>query len=217
MDRRGYGAECMREGSSLDWDAVREIRDTLCASREELRGHVTALAERFGVREHSIMDVFRNTAWRDPAYDPGFEVRCAGPRCGMVFRTTSTVLRYHSKECRAAAIAARAACTQATFGTPSPERREREEAALRVEAAGAEAGWPDALADSPRASVWTVASIDQPIGGRGAVLHDVLSAPSTHDDPAEELEHKVVQELLGGSGRDDGRGRTGPDPGQAGR
>lgn len=78
-DRREHGAERMRAGSVLDWDAVREIRATLGRSRDGLRERAAALADRFGIGEHSILDVFRNKAWFDPDYAPGFEVTCAAP------------------------------------------------------------------------------------------------------------------------------------------
>ncbi|HUR86162.1 MAG TPA: hypothetical protein VMY78_12525 [Solirubrobacteraceae bacterium] len=202
-DRREHGAERMREGSALDWDAVREIRTTLCASRDGLRERAAVLANRFGVGEHSILDVFRNKVWFDPEYTPGFEVKCAGPGCDVVFRTTSTVRKYHSEDCCGAAIAARAATTRrshtdAAVRRMSPERRARQEAALRAEAAAAEAEWSDVLADGPRTSVWAVTSLDRPLGDGGGALHDVLAAPRADDDPAAQLEHKIVSELLDG-------------------
>jgi hypothetical protein len=49
-DRREHGAERMREGSQLDWEAVHEIRSTLSASQEVLRERAAQLAARFGWR-----------------------------------------------------------------------------------------------------------------------------------------------------------------------
>lgn len=201
-DRREYGAERMRQGSTLDWDAVRQIRTTLCASRDALRERATALADRFGVGESNILDVFRNKVWSDPEYVPGFEVACAGPGCSVVFRTTSTVRRYHAEECCAAAISGRAATqrgqSDATEPAVSPQRRAREAAALRAEAAAAEAQWRDVLVDGPRTSVWTVASMDQPLGDSGAALHDVVAAQWDDADPAAQLERKDVLKHLDG-------------------
>ena len=201
-DRREHGAERMREGSALDWDAVREIRATLRTSRDGLRKRSAELADRFGVGEHSILDIFRNKVWFDTGYEPGFEVACAGPGCDVVFRTTSTMRKYHSDDCRAAAIGARATTWRsrpaATARNMSPERRARQEATLRAETAAAEAEWSDVLADDPRTSVWAVTSIDKPLGDGGGVLHEVLAAPSAADDPVAQLEHKAVRDLLAG-------------------
>lgn len=201
-DRREYGAERMRQGSTLDWEAVRQIRTALCVSGDALRERAAALAGRFGVGESSILDVFRNKVWFDPEYVPGFEVECAGPVCSVVFRATSTVRRYHAKECYAAAISARAATqrTQSGLGgrAVSPERRGREAAALLAETAAAEAEWCDVLVDGPRSSVWTVASMDQPLGEGGAALHDVVAGQRDEADPAAQLERKSVLELLDG-------------------
>lgn len=202
-DRREHGAECMREGSPLDWSAVREIRSTLCSSPGELHENATILAGRFGVSEHSILEVFRNKVWFDAEYKPGFQIMCAAPDCNVLFHTTSTVRRYHSKECCAAAIAARAGVTRSqrssdSILSKSPARRAREEAALQAEAAAAIAEWSDVLADGPRTSVWSVASIDQPIGENGGTLHDVLAAKEGDGDPAAELEHRFTRELLDG-------------------
>lgn len=135
-DRCDYGAERMREGSTLDWDAVREIRSTLCTSRTGLRERAAILAARFGVGEHSILDVFRNKVWVDKGYTTGFKVTCAGPGCDVVFRTTSTVRKYHSDECCAAATASRSGAPQSRQSRKSisPERRARQEAALQAEA-----------------------------------------------------------------------------------
>lgn len=202
-DRREYGAERMRESSVLDWDAVRAIRRTLRGSRDDLRGRAAALARRFGVGEHSILDVFRNKVWFDPEYVPGFEVICAAPGCSVVFRTTSTVRKYHSADCYAGAIAARAATTRrsltdAGLSSISRERRAREEARLRAEVAAAEGKWSDVLADGPRTSVWAVVSIDQPLGDGIGALHEVLASPRADDDPAEQLEHNALREVLDG-------------------
>lgn len=202
-DRREHGAECMREGSALDWDAVREIRSTLCASHEGLRERAAELAARFGVTDHSILEVFRNRVWFDSAYEPGFEIICAAPCCSVAFRTTSTVRKYHSEECYAAAVLARSSVTKSrrlsnAISPRSEARRAREEAALRAEAAAAAAEWSDVLPDEPRLSVWSVASIDQPIGEGGGVLQDVLAAPDSDGDPAIELERTLTRGLLSG-------------------
>lgn len=97
VDRREHAAVRMRQASRLDWDAVREIRRTLSSSREGMRERAAALATQFGIREHSILAVFRNVVWIDPEYPPGFEVPCAGPDCDLVFRSTSTVRRYTAR------------------------------------------------------------------------------------------------------------------------
>jgi hypothetical protein len=146
-DRREHGAERMRDGSPLD-----------CASSAGLRERTTALASRFGVSEHSILEVFRNKVWFDAHHAPGFQIECAAPDCGVVFRTTSTVRKYHCQECYAAAIAARSGGTRYrrsrdSIPPKSPARQAREEAALRAEAAAASAEWSDVLADAPRTSV----------------------------------------------------------------
>lgn len=198
-DRRDYGAECMRGSSTLDWDAVREIRSTLCTSRTGLRERAAALAARFQVGEHSILDIFRNKVWVDKEYTPGFEVTCAGPGCDVLFRTTSTVRKYHSEECRAAAtVAPSGTQSRQSSKSISPERRARQEAALQAEAAAAEAEWSDIVTDGPRTSVWSVASMDQPMADNGATLHDVLAAREVDGDPAVELERKFARELLAG-------------------
>jgi hypothetical protein len=202
-DRREHGAGCMRDGSPLDWNAVREIRSELCASSAGLRERTTTLADRFGVSEHSILEVFRNKVWFDAQYAPGFQIECAAPDCDVVFRTTSTVRKYHCQECCAAAIAARSGgtrCRRSSNSIPpkSPARRAREEAALQAEAAAASAEWSDVLVDAPRTSVWSVASIDQPIGDGDGTLHDVIATQGSGDDPAEELDHKITRELLDG-------------------
>lgn len=62
----------------------------------------------------------------------------------------------------------------------------------------AAAEWSDAATDRCRASVWSVASIDQPIGEDGASLHDVLPAPDQDGDPTAQLERKTARELLEG-------------------
>ena len=199
-DRRDYGAECMRESSPLDWDTVREIRSTLCASRDGLHERTAVLAARFGVGEHSILEVFRNKVWVDKGYTPGFEVTCAGPGCDVVFRTTSTVRKYHSGKCCAAAIAVRSGASQSRPSSKSisPERCARQEAALRAEVAAAEAEWSDVVKDGPRTSVWSSMSIDQPIGDSSGTLHDILAARECDADPAAELERKFAREILGG-------------------
>jgi hypothetical protein len=201
-DHREYGAERMREDSPLDWDAVREIRTTLCASRAGLHERASELAARFGISEHSILEVFRNKVWFDETYKPGVQITCAGPKCDVAFRTTNTLRRYHSKECREAALATRSGGTQSarragSIAPKSPARRAREEATLQAETAAAEAEWSDVLADAPRRSVWSVASIDQPIGEGGGTLHELLAAPGDDSDPAVELEREVERELLG--------------------
>lgn len=203
VDRRAHAAVRMRQVSALDWDAVHEIRQTLSSSREGMREQAAALATRFGVREHTILAVFRNVVWVDPEYVPGFEVPCAGPYCDVVFRSTSTVRKYHSEECCAAAMAARTAGKRrrgshgAAFAQ-SPGRRAREEAALRAEAAAAEAEWSEVVTESPRTSVWTVASLDQPIGEEGTALGDVIARSQELGDPEVELEHALVREMLAG-------------------
>ena len=202
-DRREHGAERMRDGSPLDWNAVREIRSELCASSVGVRERTTALAGRFGVSEHSILEVFRNKVWFDAQYAPGFQIECAAPRCNVVFRTTSTVRKYHCQKCYAAGIAARSGGTRSRRSsnsiTPkSPARQARERAALQAEAAAASAEWSDVLADTPRTSVWSVASIDQPIGDGYGTLHDVIATQESGNDPAEELERKITRELLNG-------------------
>jgi hypothetical protein len=202
-DRREHGAERMRDGSPLDWDAVREIRSELCASSAGLRERTAALANRFGVSEHSILEVFRNKVWFDAHYAPGFQIKCAAPACDVVFRTTSTVRKYHCQECYAASIAARSGGTRSRRSsnsiTPkSPARRAREAAAFQAEAAAASAEWSDVLADAPRTSVWSVASIDQPIGDGDGTLHDVIATQESGSDPAEELDRKIARELLDG-------------------
>lgn len=200
-DRREHGAERMREESTLDWDAVREIRTELCSSSDGFRERVAQFADRFGVGEHSIQDVFRNKAWVDAGYDPGFEVCCAGPGCDVVFRTTNTVRKYHSSACRDAAMARGSADRE--WERRSPERQAREDAALRAEAAAAEAEWADVGTGEPRTSVWSVASIDQPCGDSGSALQEVLAMPSDTDDPAVALELKATRELLDGLTEDD--------------
>jgi hypothetical protein len=197
-DRREHGAERMREGSQLDWEAVHEIRSTLSASQDALRERATELAARFGVGEHSILDVFRNKAWFDADYSPGFEVKCAGPGCDVVFRTTSAIRRYHDKNCQAAAVRSRGTASAEWKDGRSPACRAREEASLRAEAALAAAEWSDAATDRSRTSVWSVASIDQPIGENGASLHDVLPTPDQDSDPAAQLEREAARELLEG-------------------
>lgn len=200
-DRRTHGAERMREESAFDWEMVREIRAALCSSRDRLRELASEFATQLEVSEHSVIEIFRNKVWVDPAYDPGFEVTCAGPDCDVVFRTTSTVRKYHSKECHSAAALARSyASPRSNDVTPpmSAARRAREDAALRAEAAAAEAEWSDALEDRPRTSVWSVASIDQPIGDGGRVLHDVLATSDGEGDPAFEIERKAERDVLRG-------------------
>ena len=202
-DRREHGADRMREGSQLNWQAVHEIRSMLCASREGLRERAADLAARFGVSEASILEVFRNKVWFDPRYEPGFETTCAAPNCSVVFRTTNTLRKYHTEECYSAAVAARSAGSRShrisnVISSRSQARREREEAALRAGAAAAAAEWSDVLTDEPRVSVWAVASIDQPIGEGSAALHDVLPAPGDDGDPSAELERKEERELLDG-------------------
>lgn len=201
-DRREHGAERMREESALDWDAVREIRVALCSSRNGLRERVAEFAERFGVGESSILDVFRNKAWKDADYEPGFEVRCAGPGCDVVFRTTNTARKYHSPECRDAAMEARGSAGR-EWERRSPERQAREDAALRAEAAAAEAEWADVGGAERRTSVWSVASIDQPCGDSGSALQEVLATSSGADDPAIALERKATRELLDGLTEED--------------
>lgn len=203
-DRREHGAERMRDGSPLDWNAVREIRSELCASSAGLHERTAALAGRFGVSEHSILEVFRNKVWFDAQYVPGFQIECAAPDCDVVFRATSTVRKYHCRECYAAGIAARAGGTRSRRASSSippklPARQAREEAALQAEAAAASAEWSDVLADdAPRTSVWSVASIDQPIGDGTGTLHDVIAARESGNDPAEELDRRFTRELLDG-------------------
>jgi hypothetical protein len=198
-DRREHGAERMRENSSLDWSAVHEIRSTLCASRVGLHDRASELASRFGVSEHSILEVFRNKVWFDEAYTPGFQLACAGPKCDVLFRTTNTSRRYHSKECCAAALATRSGDGRSRRLPPkSPARRAREEATLQAETAAAEAEWSDVLVDEPRRSVWTVASIDQPVGEGGGTLQELLPAAGSDGDPAVQLERKLERQLLGG-------------------
>lgn len=46
--------------------------------------------------------------------------------------------------------------------------------------------------------MWSVASIDQPIGEAGGSLHDVLSAIEQDGDPVAELERKTARKLLEG-------------------
>jgi hypothetical protein len=199
-DRRQHGAECMREGSPLDWDAVHEIRCTLSASSAGLHERAGHLSARFGVSRHSILEVFRNKVWFDPEYTPGFQVTCAGPRCDIVFKTTSTVRKYHSQECCTAAAAVRSGRPRGgrlSMRSKSPERRAREDAALRAEVAAAEAEWSDAVADPPRTSVWSVASLDQPLADDGGTLHDILAAHDGAGDPSAELERALARELLG--------------------
>lgn len=202
-DRREHGAQCMRDCSPLDWDAVREIRSVLCASPAGHKERLGGLATRFGVTEHNILDVFRNKVWCDPGYTPGFQVTCAGPACDVIFRTTSMVRKYHCEECRAAALAARWASSRSrpkrtSIPAKSSERQAREETARRAQAAAAEAEWADVVKDEPRRSVWSVASIDQPIGEAGATLQDVITAGDGAGDPAAELERAFVRELLEG-------------------
>jgi hypothetical protein len=196
-DRREHGAERMREGSQLDWEAIHEIRSTLSASQDGLRERAAELAARFGVGEDSILDVFRNKAWFDADYSPGFEVKCAGPGCDVVFRTTSAIRRDHDKDCQAAAARSRETRSCQWRDGRSPARRGREEASLRAEAAAA-AEWSDAATDRSRASVWSVASIDQPISEDGGSLRDVLPAPGQDGDPAAQLERETAHELLVG-------------------
>jgi hypothetical protein len=199
-ERREHGAECMREGSPLDWDAVHEIRRGLSASPAGLHERAGDLAARFGVSRHSILEVFRNKVWFDPDYTPGFEVSCAGPDCDVVFQTTNTVRKYHSRDCCAAAAAARSGRLRGarlSMRSKSPERRAREDAALRAEVAAATAEWSDAVADPPRSSVWSVASLDQPLADDGGTLHDILAARDGAGDPSAELERAFTRELLG--------------------
>jgi molybdopterin converting factor small subunit len=201
-DRGEHTAEQMRRGSRLDWDAVREIRTSLCASREGMRERAAELAARYGIGEHSVLDVFRNKVWLDPSYIPGFDVVCAGPACEITFRTTSTVRKYHSKDCQAAAIAAQAGASRrrylsAALPMKSPQREAREQATLQAELATAEAQWSDVVVQDNRTSVWTVTSIDQPLTNDGATLHDILPSREHTGDPAIELERKQVGELLG--------------------
>lgn len=197
-DRREHGAERMREGSQLDWEAVHEIRSMLSASQDALRERAAELAARFGVGEHSILDVFRNKAWFDADYSPGVEVKCAGPGCDVVFRTTSAVRKYHDNDCQAAAVRARQTASAQWQSGRSPARRAREEASLRAEAAAAAAEWSDAATERPRTSVWSVASIDQPIGENGASLHDLLPAPDQDCDPAAQFERLAARDMLEG-------------------
>jgi hypothetical protein len=197
-DRREHGAEQMREGSQLHWEAIHEIRSTLSASQDGLRERAAELAARFGVGEHSILDVFRNKAWFDADYSPGFEVKCAGPGCDVVFRTTSAIRRYHDKDCQAAAARSRETRSCQWRDGRSPARRGREEASFRAEAAAAVAEWSDAATDRSRASVWSVASIDQPISEDGGSLRDVLPAPGQGGDPVAEFERETARELLEG-------------------
>jgi hypothetical protein len=197
-DRRAHGAERMRECSQLDWAAVREIRSTLSASRDAVRERAAELAARFGVGEHSILDVFRNKVWFDAEYSPGFAVKCACPGCDVVFRTTSVIRKYHDKDCQTAAARSRTTRSREWKDGRSRARRAREEAALNAEATAAVAEWSDATPDPPRASVWSVASIDQPIGDDGASLRDVLPAAEQYGDPVAELERDKVRELLEG-------------------
>jgi DNA-directed RNA polymerase sigma subunit (sigma70/sigma32) len=116
----------------------------------------------------------------------------------VVFRTTSAIRRYHDTDCQAAAARSREAASAKWKDGRSPARRAREEASLRAEAAVAAAEWSDAATDRSRASVWSVASIDQPIGEDGASLHEVLPAPDQDGDPAAELERETARELLEG-------------------
>ena len=196
-DRREHGAQRMREGSKLNWRAVREIRSTLCASSPTvLREHVAALAERLDVTEHSILDVFRNKVWVDRDYAPGFEIACANPECAVVFRTTSMIQRYHAPECQAEAARNAGRQPSDLLLERSPERRAREEAARQAELAAATEEWSGVLANEARTSVWSVASIDQPIGDDGTALQEVLASP-TGSNPAAEYERKVTRKLLG--------------------
>ncbi len=194
-DRREHGAECTREGSRLNWDAVRQIRRILSESQKDLHERARDLAARYGVSQHGILDVFQNKVWFDRAYTPGFPVTCAGPHCGIVFQTTSTVRKYHSRDCCAAAH--REARSPIVRDPKSPERRAREESTLRAELGVAEEQWSEAVVDHPRVSVWSVASLDQPISDGGGTLHDVLGEHDGDGDPSAELERKLTRAILG--------------------
>lgn len=197
--RRDYAAECMRSDGVLDWDAVREIRQVLAAGRDGLRERAIGLAQRFGVTRHTVLEVFRNKVWVDPDYVPGWEVACEASDCDVVFRTTSSLRRFHSRECGAAATRARAQmATRSSRTSPakSPGRAARETAALQAELLAAHAEWDDAVADPPRASVWSVASLNQAIGDGSSTLADVIAGVET-DDPASACERIALREIVG--------------------
>lgn len=199
VDRRDYAAECMRSDGALDWDAVREIRQVLAAGRDGLRERAIGLAQRFGVTRHTVLDVFRNKVWVDPDYAPGWEVVCEAADCDVVFRTTSSLRRFHSPECRAAATRSRVQlATRSCVTNPakSAERAAREAAALQRELVAAHAEWDDAVADPSRASVWSVASLNQAIGDGSSTLADVIAGAGT-DDPASACERIAFQEIVG--------------------
>lgn len=197
-NRREHAAANVRGRSNLSWDAVREIRSLLCESPDGLRDRAAVMAERFNISEHGVLNVFRNKVWFDPEYEPGFELECAGRGCNIRFRTTSSAKKYHDEACQAATAQARSKQTlsRAVPDTRSPERVAQDDAAHRARTAAAEQEWAEAVCDQPRTSVWSVASIDQPIGDGGR-LQDVLSSSVLDGDPAQELERTVVRELLG--------------------
>lgn len=199
VDRREYAAECMRSDGALNWDAVREIRRVLSAGRDGLPERAIGLAQRFGVTRHTVLDVFRNKIWVDPDYVPGWKVVCEAAECDVVFRTTSSLRKFHSPECRTAANRSRAQLatrSSATSPAKSPGRAAREAAALQAESVAAHAEWDDAVADPSRVSVWSVASLNQAIGDGSSTLADVMAGAET-DDPASACERIALREIVG--------------------
>lgn len=75
---------------------------------------------------------------------------------------------------------------------PCGESGQSEERPDGLAVASGEAG-----ADDPRTSVWTVASVDQPVGDGSTTLRDVIVSPIDEGDPEGELDRSLIRELLG--------------------
>lgn len=193
VDRREDAARPAGTNSLLDWAAVRDIRNTLGEVVEDPAATMESFASRYAVTPDTIRSIIRNKVWRDPAYEPGFVAKCEGPGCGQTFKTSSLVAKYHSDECRQQAAASRTGAAADVW----TERRLRDAEALVKERLEAEVEWGERVPNPKSSSVWSVASVDQPIGDGGGTLHDLVAGDETCD-PAVALELNMQAKALEG-------------------
>lgn len=109
VDRRARAAVRMRQVSALDWDAVHEIRQTLPSSREGMRDQAAALATRFGVREPTILAVFRTSFGLTRSTRRDSRSRVLVPAVMWSSAARARCASTKTEECCAAAMAARTA------------------------------------------------------------------------------------------------------------
>jgi hypothetical protein len=184
ITREELGARSSK--SSLDWDAVRDIRAKLTTSTSTIED----LAVLYEISTGTLKDIFRGKTWRDPDYEPGAERTCGV--CSETFKTTNTCRRYCSTTCLHNAFAERQRRRRGDCEPTPRQLRDRQRRSVALD--NARTAWEPRL-DREVSTTWGP-SLDATLGETRSTLHDIL-ADTDADDPLAALEAEYTRQVLG--------------------